>query len=89
MGSVRRPLCTYSQAASALTPERLINPGRKGRKPAPEGFLQRLLYDVTFHLVNIGDSYRVRERKALEARINRALHGGARFVLGRALGQVE
>ncbi len=68
------------EAASDLTAERLVDKGRRGRKPAPEGFLQRLLYDATFHLVNIGDSYAVRERKALDARIDRSLTGGARFI---------
>jgi len=63
-----------------LTPERLIHTPKRKRKPAPEGFLQRLLYDVTFSLVNVGDSYRVRERKALDARIGKPFEGGTRFV---------
>lgn len=49
------------------------------RKPAPEGLLQKLLYTGTFHFVNVGDSYAVRERKALEARISRQFEG-TRFV---------
>jgi len=68
------------EAASMLTAERLIETGRRKRRPAPEGFLQKLLYDVTFTLVNIGDSYAVRERKALDARIGRHLEGGTRFI---------
>lgn len=67
------------EPAAMLTAERLVEP-RRNRKPAPEGFLQRLLYDVSFHLINIGDSYRVRERKALDARIGKRFEGGTRFI---------
>jgi len=68
------------ETATMLTAERLIQTGKKNRSPAPEGFLQELVYAVTFHLVNLGDSYRVRERKALEARITKNFVGGTRFV---------
>lgn len=68
------------EAATMLTAERLINQGKQNRAPAPEGFLQALVYAVTFHLVNLGDSYRARERKALEARITKTFVGGTRFV---------
>jgi MinD-like ATPase involved in chromosome partitioning or flagellar assembly len=54
--------------------------GRKRRRQAPEGALQKLLYTSTFHLVNVGDSYAVRQRKALEARIATRFAGGTRFV---------
>ncbi|TQO18759.1 MinD-like ATPase involved in chromosome partitioning or flagellar assembly [Rhodoglobus vestalii] len=68
------------ETATMLTAERLINQGKKNRRPAPEGFLQQILYALTFHLVNVGDSYSVRERKALEARITKTFSGGTRFV---------
>jgi len=68
------------EPATALTAERLIKGQDHPRKPAPEGLLQHLLYTVTFHLVNVGDSYRVRERKALDARISKHFEGGTRFV---------
>lgn len=68
------------ETATMLTAERLINQGRKKRRPAPEGFLQELVYTATFHLINLGDSYFVRERKALDARIGKAFTGGTRFV---------
>lgn len=67
------------EPAAMLTAERLVEPRGK-RKPAPEGFLQRLLYDVTFHTVNVGDSYRARARKELDARIAKRFEGGTRFV---------
>lgn len=68
------------EPAAMLTAERLVNTPRRGRKPAPEGFFQSLLYHGTFRLVNVGDSYRVRMRKALDARIAKPFEGGTRFV---------
>lgn len=79
-GRQRPEVSATPEPATALTPERLIHTPKRKRKPAPEGLLQRLLYDATFRLVNVGDSYRVRERKALDARIGRQLDGGTRFV---------
>ncbi len=78
-GKKSRKVSSTPESAAMLTADRLIEPRRR-RKPAPEGFLQRLLYDATFHLVNVGDSYRVRERKALDARIGKHFDGGTRFV---------
>jgi MinD-like ATPase involved in chromosome partitioning or flagellar assembly len=72
-------ISTVPESAEALTADRLVQPGRK-RKPAPEGFWQRLLYDVTFRTVNVGDSYAARQRKAMDARIAARFEGGTRFV---------
>ncbi len=79
-GRQRGEVSATPEPASMLTAERLIEQGRKRRKPAPEGFLQKLLYDATLHLVNIGDSLAVRQRKALDARIGKPLEGEARFI---------
>lgn len=73
-------VATLPEPASALTAERLVSVPRRGRKPAPEGFFQSALYHATFRLVNVGDSYRVRLRKALDARIDKPFEGGTRFV---------
>ncbi len=73
-------MLTYPEPAAMLTAERLLGAGKRKRKPAPEGFLQEILYRLTFHLVNVGDSHRVREHKALEALIGRSFEGGTRFV---------
>ena len=67
------------EAAEALTDSRLIKQ-RGSRRPAPEGFGPAFLYAVTLHLVNIGDTRKVRERKALDARIAKKFEGGTRFV---------
>jgi MinD-like ATPase involved in chromosome partitioning or flagellar assembly len=79
-GRQRGEVSATPEPAAMLTAERLIEQGRKKRKPAPEGFLQKLLYDATLHLVNVGDSLRVRQRKALDARIGKPLEGEARFI---------
>ncbi|CAN5248273.1 N/A [soil metagenome] len=79
-GRQRPEVAATPEPATMLTPERLIHTPKRKRKPAPEGFLQRLLYDATFRLVNVGDSYRVRERKALDARIGKPFEGGTRFI---------
>jgi MinD-like ATPase involved in chromosome partitioning or flagellar assembly len=62
-----------------LTAERLLDV-RKKRRAAPEGFWPELFYHASLHLINIGDSLRVRERKALDARIAKQFEGGARFI---------
>jgi MinD-like ATPase involved in chromosome partitioning or flagellar assembly len=53
---------------------------KPGRKPAPEGTWPELVYAATLHLVNLGDSAAVRERKELDARIARPFSGRPRFV---------
>lgn len=67
------------ETAAMLTADRLLDHPR-GRRPAPEGFWPRLAYTLSFHLVNVGDSARVRARKELDARIATPFVGGARFV---------
>ncbi|HMM81558.1 MAG TPA: MinD/ParA family protein [Terrimesophilobacter sp.] len=67
------------ETAAMLTSERLIEQRRRGRA-RPEGFWQELVYSSTLHLVNLGDSARVRARKELDARIGKRLDGGTRFV---------
>ncbi len=76
---LRGAITDAPESASMLTADRLLE--HRSRKPSrPEGFWQSLLYTLTLHLVNVGDSRRVRARKALDARIARRLDGGTRFV---------
>ncbi len=67
------------ESAAMLTADRLIEPRRRSRS-APEGWWSAFVYAVTLHLVNLGDSPRVRARKELDARIATPFEGGARFV---------
>ena len=74
-----RGVSSTPEPAAMLTAERLLD-RRGSRRHAPEGFWQHLLYQGTLHLVNVGDSAKVRARKALDARIGKRLEGGTRFV---------
>ncbi|MEN9752906.1 MAG: hypothetical protein RL670_597, partial [Actinomycetota bacterium] len=67
------------EPAAMLTADRLLDASSRNR-PAPESGWRRLVYFVTLKTVNPGDSLRVRERKALDARIGAPLDGGAKFV---------
>jgi Mrp family chromosome partitioning ATPase len=67
------------ETASMLTPERLVEP-RANKRVAPEGNWPRFVWDLSLHLVNLGDSPRVRARKAIDARIDKSFEGGTRFV---------
>ena len=66
------------EAAATLTDERLLN--QKKTQDPPEGFFQRLVYELTFHMVHPGDSRAARQRKALSARIATPFDQGARYV---------
>ena len=68
------------ESASMLTAERLLHEKSGARGGAPEGFWPHLVYQASFHQINLGDSRAVRERKALDARIAKRLEGGTRFV---------
>lgn len=67
------------ETAAMLTSERLLE-RRNQKRQRPEGLWPAFVYASTFHLVNLGDSARVRARKELEARIGKRLDGGTRFV---------
>jgi MinD-like ATPase involved in chromosome partitioning or flagellar assembly len=67
------------EPAAMLTADRLIDASSRNRT-APESGWRRWLFFVTLKTVNLGDSLKVRERKALDSRIGAALEGGARFV---------
>jgi MinD-like ATPase involved in chromosome partitioning or flagellar assembly len=73
------PALGLPETSEALTAERLIT-GRRARKAAPEGRWPAFVYAATLHLVNLGDSRAVRERKALDARIAKKFEGGTRFI---------
>ena len=77
--SLRGEPSTTPETSAMLTAERLINKKKK-RRPAPEGFWPVVFYKGSLRLINIGDSLRVRERKALDARIHKQFEGGTRFI---------
>lgn len=67
-----------AEVSSMLTEERLLDL-KKSIEP-PEGFFQRLIYELSFHLIHLGDSRSVRARKELTARIARPFDGSTRYV---------
>ncbi len=69
---------TVPEPAAMLTDDRLLGVDKKSKRP--EGFWQRFLYEISFHLINVGDSRKARERKALDRRIATSFDSGARFV---------
>jgi len=68
------------ETPAMLTPDRLVTTRGKAKPKPPEGGLQRLVYELTFHAYHPGDAKPVRSRKSLEQRIARRLDGPARFV---------
>ena len=67
------------EPAAMLTADRLLD-SRKRKRPRPEGGWHEFVYLVTLGMVNLGDSAKVRERKRLDLRIDKAFEGGTRFV---------
>ncbi len=66
------------EPSAMLTEDRLLD--KKKTADVPQGFLQRLLYELSFHLINVGDSRKVRAYKAVSRRIATPFESGARFV---------
>ena len=62
-----------------LTADRLIDTSSRFR-PAPEGGLRKFIYYLSLKTINLGDSLKVRERKALDLRISSNIGGGSKFV---------
>jgi MinD-like ATPase involved in chromosome partitioning or flagellar assembly len=67
------------EPAAMLTDDRLIETTGRYRE-VPEGFWQRGLFEMSFHLINLGDSRSVRERKELDARISTPFEQGTKYV---------
>jgi MinD-like ATPase involved in chromosome partitioning or flagellar assembly len=67
------------EPSAMLTEDRLLDTTGRNRL-APEGVWQRLVYDISFRAINLGDSRAVRERKAMDRRIGEHFEHGARFV---------
>lgn len=78
-GRLRGEHSQQPEPAAMLTADRLLEVNRKTR-PGPEGGWQRFVYNVTFRMVNLGDSAKARARKELDHRIQKQFEGGTRFV---------
>ncbi|MEC5150029.1 MinD/ParA family protein [Cryobacterium sp. GrIS_2_6] len=70
---------TVPESAAMLTSERLLAVNRR-TQPPPHGGWNAFVYAATLHLVNLGDSAKVRAHKDMDARIRKEFDGGTRFV---------
>ena len=77
--SLRGETFDQPEPAAMLTADRLLDASARNR-PAPETGLRRILYFASLKTVNLGDSLKVRERNALDARIGAPLSNGTKFV---------
>ncbi|RWZ61645.1 MinD/ParA family protein [Labedella populi] len=77
--SAARALAGAPESSAMLTAERLLEDRRDTRR-VPEGFWQKLLYDLSGRRIRVSDSRAARDRRALTARIAKPLVGSARFV---------
>ena len=77
--SLRGEAFDQPEPAAMLTADRLLDVTKRNRT-APESFWRRLAYFLTLKTLNLGDSKKVRERKAIDARIGTPFEGGAKFV---------
>ncbi|KAA9143573.1 MinD/ParA family protein [Microbacterium lushaniae] len=67
------------ETSDLLTADRLLDRGQLSGAE-PEGLWQQIVYSLSRHRINLGDSRKARERKQLDVRISAPLPGGARFV---------
>lgn len=77
--SLETELFADPEPAAMLTADRLLEDKARD-KNRPEGFWQRLIYVLSFGIVNLGDSKKVRQRKDLDARIGGSFGNEAKFV---------
>lgn len=77
--SLRGEVFDQPEPAAMLTADRLLDASAKNR-PSPESGWRRFVYFLSLKSINLGDSPKVRERKAIEARIGAPLDGGAKFI---------
>ncbi len=66
------------EPSSMLTDDRLLDV--KEKQVAPLGWYQRMIFELTFHTVNLGDSRRATARKQLISRITTPFNGDTRYV---------
>ena len=67
------------EPAAMLTADRLLDASARNRQ-IPESFWRRFIYFASIKTINLGDSAKVRERKAIDARIGQPFDGGTKFV---------
>ena len=77
--SLRGEVFDEPEPAAMLTADRLLDASAKFRA-APESGWRRFVFFVSLKLINLGDSPKVKARKAMDARIGAVLEGGTKFI---------
>ena len=77
--SLRGEVFDEPEPAAMLTADRLLDASAKFRA-APESGWRRFVFFASLKLINLGDSPKVKARKAMDARIGALLEGGTKFI---------
>ena len=77
--SLRGEVFDEPEPAAMLTADRLLDASAKFRA-APESGWRRFVFFVSLKLINLGDSPKIKARKAMDARIGAVLEGGTKFI---------
>jgi MinD-like ATPase involved in chromosome partitioning or flagellar assembly len=77
--SLRGEVFDEPEPAAMLTADRLLDASAKFRS-APESGWRRFVFFLSLKLINLGDSPKVKARKAMDARISAVLEGGTKFI---------
>jgi MinD-like ATPase involved in chromosome partitioning or flagellar assembly len=77
--SLRGEVFDEPEPAAMLTADRLLDASAKFRA-APESGWRRFVFFLSLKLINLGDSPKVKARKAMDARIGAVLEGGTKFI---------
>lgn len=77
--SLRGEVFDEPEPAAMLTADRLLDASAKFRAAPEEGW-RRFVFFASLKLINLGDSPKIKARKALDARIGAVLEGGTKFI---------
>jgi MinD-like ATPase involved in chromosome partitioning or flagellar assembly len=77
--SLRGETFDEPEPAAMLTADRLLDASAKFRA-APESGWRRFVFFISLKLINLGDSPKVKARKAMDAKIGALLEGGAKYI---------
>ena len=77
--SLRGETFDEPEPAAMLTADRLIDASAKFRA-APESGWRRFVFFISLKLINLGDSTKVKARKAMDAKIGALLEGGTKYI---------
>ena len=77
--SLRGEVFDEPEPAAMLTADRLLDASAKFRA-APESGWRRIVFFASLKLINLGDSPKVKARKAMDASIGALLEGGTKFI---------